>query len=251
MKTAVLISGQLRTFARCLPLQHWLVYRHFPQVEFFLVVQDTPDVQAVDDLRALYGADRVHLDARPDPDLHAHITPALSAAWHRAPYANAAPAHQLLLQHWYQNECWKFFQRESGEQGEPGVGIMPCFGTIIRMRGDNLFHSFEPPDKEALLFNTVHTPWWGRFSGLNDRFAIMGEEAAGAYFTLYENIPTLLAAGCPFHPETLLKAQLEHHHVRIREDLKAEFSTLRMNNEQRWPEITPIDIVHAALRNAA
>lgn len=244
MSTAILISGQLRTFARCLPLQHWLVYRHFPDCEFFLVVQDTPDVQAVDDLRNLYGKDRVHIDARKDPDLHSHITPALSAAWHRAPYANAAPAHQLLLQHHYQREVWRYFCERAPDREER-------FDTIIRMRGDNRFISFEKPIDGPLHFNTCHTPWWGRFSGLNDRFAIMGLEAAGSYFTLFDSIPELIAKGCPFHPESLLKAKLESDRVRFNDDLQAEFSTLRANGEERWPEITPIDMAHAALTRAA
>lgn len=243
MKTAVLISGQLRTFAACYPTQRWHVYRHFRELQFFVCVQAQENwAEILAPLMADYPG-CVHVELKGDPDLSAHLTPQLSAAYHHAPYANAAPAHQLLLQHWYQRECWKYFIRVGGE--------VERYGTIIRMRGDNHFKSFALPAREpGTMFNTVHTPWWGRFSGLNDRFAIMGNEAAAAYFNLWDSIPALLAAGAPFHPETLLRANLERENVNIREDLKAEFSTLRPDGKERWPEITSIDIAHAALRAA-
>jgi hypothetical protein len=243
MKTAVFISGQLRTFSRCYPTQRWSVYRHFSDLEFFVTVQDQPDAhQILAPLIADYGADRVHIDLRTDPVLP--ITPAMERGWHEAPYANAAPIHQLLLQHWYQREVWRFFKAT--------VADPEAYSTIIRQRGDNWFFSFTPPVPDCgSSFNTVWTPWWGRFSGLNDRFAIMGEEAAGAYFTLYEAIPHLLADGCPFHPESLLRAQLETSHVHIREHLCAEFGTLRPSGEMRFPEITSIDLAHTTLRPAA
>lgn len=266
MSTAILISGQLRTFSRCLPLQRWQVYRHFESragaihpeqataasaskgdhdLEFFICVQDTPDVQSVDDLRRLYGADRVHVQAQPDPDLTPYITPEISAAWHRAPYANAAPADRLLLQHWYQRQVWALFTSLRDPKD---------FSTIIRMRGDNNFKSFALPSGLSSVLgppsSAAFTPWWGRFGGLNDRFAIMGPEAAASYFTLWDNLGDHVQAGCPFHPESLLKAQLERDGITIHENLAAEFSTLRATGEERWPEITPIDMAHAALRAA-
>lgn len=235
MKTAVLLSGQLRSIARTWPMIRWHVLRHYPACEFFIVVQDTPEVQFVDTLRAELGAGRVHVDARPDPDLSEFLTPQLSTAYHWAPYANAAPAHQLLLQHHYQAEVWKLLCSVSNPES---------FGTFIRLRGDNLFHDFTPPARDATFFNTCYTPRWARFGGLNDRCAVMGEEAAHAYFNVWGAIPALLAEGCPFHPETLLKAQLERENVRICETLDTHFSTLRVDGRVRhWTsEVLPCDI---------
>ena len=136
MKTAVLVSGHLRTFSRCYPTQRWAVYRHFSDLEFFITVQDQPDAhQILAPLIADYGADRVHIDLRTDPVLP--ITPAMERGWHEAPYANAAPIHQLLLQHWYQREVWRFFKKQ--------VADPEAYSTIIRQRGDNWFFSFTPP----------------------------------------------------------------------------------------------------------
>ena len=254
MSTAILISGQLRTFAKCYASQRWHVFRHFPDIHFFITVQDNPALQFVDTLRRDYGEDKVHIDARTDPTLE--VTPAMAIAYDHAPYANAAPAGQLLMQHWYQNEVWKFF-----EAWQPSSGAL-IFDTIIRLRPDQFFHSFDPPppmppgillsdfgdhefaDRRKVAF----TPWWGRFGGVNDRFAILGCEAARAYFTLYDRIPELLSEyHCPFHPESLVKAALEVANCTIHETLRTEFTTLRANGQHRPPEIMPWDLAHAAL----
>lgn len=294
MSTAVLISGQLRTFAKCWPTQRWHVLRHFADPHFFITVQgDGVYVpQEIIDLKEEYGADRVHIDWRTDPDLSEHLTPALAAAYHLAPYANAAPAHQLLLQHWYQNEVWKFFQtvltadyadeadkdtssREAYPRHprNPRSKRLAQFDTIIRLRADLWFHSFDLPHfkgpefrhDETLeeAFRRVNhpdktpcagecfTPPWGEFGGINDRFAVMGPAAARYYFTVFDRIPELLASGCPFHPESLVAASLGLGNVSLHRTLKTFFSTERLDGNRRWPEITPMDMLHASLTRAA
>ena len=241
MSTAILISGQLRTFAQCYPTQRWHVLRRFTDCHFFITVQAQPDAHEIlAPLIADYGAERVHLQQLTDPDLSAHLTPELARAYHLAPYTNAAPAHQLLLQHWYQTQVYSHFIASSDH--------LPLFPTVIRLRPDLYFHSFAPDlAVDDLLADEVLTPWWGRFGGLNDRFAIMGDEAAPAYFDVFDKIPALLRAGCPFHPETLLKARLDNASLRVSDRLRAEFSTLRPGGQMRPAEITPIDLAHAAL----
>jgi len=245
MSTAILYSGQLRTFAQCYPTQRWHVLRHFADPHFFFTIQAQPDAAAIlAPLIADYGADRVHVQQLTDPDLSADLTPQLSAAYHQAPYANAAPAHQLLLQHYYQAAVWQHFQSLSSQLSALS------FKTIIRLRPDLLFHSLDVGASDLeLSADEVRCPWWGRFGGLNDRFAIMGPAGARAYFDIYARIPELLGSyRAPFHPETLLAARLEISSVTVRQTLRAEFSTLRMNGQARPPEISPIDLAHAALR---
>jgi hypothetical protein len=77
----------------------------------------------------------------------------------------------------------------------------------------------------------------------------MGPAAARAYFDVYAKIPELVGSyQCPFHPETLLAARLEIAQVHVTQTLRAEFSTLRANGQARPPEISSIDLAHAALR---
>jgi hypothetical protein len=258
MSTAILISGQLRTFAKCWPTQRWHVLRHFADPHFFITVQ-FDQAEIIADLIKEYGRDRVHYDPRTDPDLSAHLTPELSAAYHQAPYTNAAPAHQLLLQHWYQNEVWKFFQSPIAKTPKSETTELrasasssfrdPSFDTIIRLRGDLWFHSLDPgPWNVGIGHEEAFTPWWGRFGGINDRFAVLGLRAARYYFTVFENIAELIHSGCPFHPESLVKANLERGSIDLHETLRTEFTTLRTNGQHRPPEIMPWDIAHAALR---
>ena len=243
MSTAILYSGQLRTFAQCYPTQRWHVLRHVIDPHFFFTIQAQPDaLQILAPLIADYGASRVHLQQLTDPDLTADLTPQLSAAYHQAPYANAAPAHQLLLQHWYQAQVWENFCGHSET-------LSLTIDTIIRLRPDLWFHSYDPARATTVWEDEVLAPWWGRFGGLNDRFAIMGPAAARAYFDIYAKIPELVGSyQCPFHPETLLAARLEIAQVHVTQTLRAEFSTLRANGQARPPEISSIDLAHAALR---
>lgn len=274
MSTAVLMSGQFRTFSTCLPTQHWHVYRHFHDLHFFVVMQNTlppsaapnapPPVNSEAMVKLLedkYGKDRVHAKLIDDPTDLPMIPKKYGL---HSPYENAAPHPQLLMQHWYQNEVWKLF-KESGQTPD----------TIIRMRGDNFFHSLTLPQLTIIerLFgflvrfaaflgfvdkieeplagakmgrhsNTVYSPWFGRFGGINDRFAIMDYQAAKSYFTVYERIDEFLKLGCPFHPETLLKTALEFGGVKSNDKLFAEFYSCRVTGNHRPMETLPVDMAH-------
>jgi hypothetical protein len=94
---------------------------------------------------------------------------------------------------------------------------------------------------------SVATPYWGRFGGVNDRFAVMGTEAAYDYFSTFSRLGNLLDSGCPLHPESLVKASLESHFRIIRDTMQTEFSTIRKNGEVRGPEISPFDFCHCSL----
>lgn len=247
MSTAILYSGQARTIARCHPTQWWHIHRRFSDPHIFVVWQKDANAEAgVHLLKNRYGKDRVFAKLIDDP-LDLPMIPLSYGEF--APYANAAPHQNLMMQHWYQEEVWKFYKAQNLD-----------FPTVIRQRGDNFFHSFDPNyamlmhwrDGENVRYgvdptipvsaNVCFTPWWGRFGGHQDRFAIMGPAAAAAYFTIYSHIQDLLNAGCPFHPESLLKARLESAGVRVLETLRAEHSTLRADGQIRQPEIMAMDL---------
>ncbi len=250
MSTAILLSGQFRTFATCLPTQAWHVYRHFPDCHFFLVMQKTlpkaltpnaPDPINSEAMVALleekYGKERVHAKLIDDPTGLPMIPKKFGLY---APYQNAASHPQLMLQHWYQNEVWKFYLETKGE-------LYP--GAIIRMRGDNFFKNVTLPGVLG-HHGQCYSPWWGRFGGINDRFAIMDDVAAKSYFTLYEGINGLLEDGCPFHPESLLKAHLLKNGVASYDTLDAVFDTYRVTGNHRpaESEMLPADIAKGSGR---
>ncbi len=236
MKTAVLISGQLRTFKKCYPTQKWQIFRHYePDIHFFASLSGADDAARAESiLREDY--ENVQVESYDDPTDLPDI-PIQQGA--HAPYANAASHYKLMLQHWGNKKVWDFFASSSATES---------FDVIVRIRPDLWIHRFDlprirPTTTDSYLWPiTVFAPWWGKFGGVNDRLAIMGKEAAPIYFGLYDMIPTLLKHGCPFHPETLLAETLRLSGMNVENNLMTEFSTDRMDGSRRWAEIVMSDI---------
>ncbi len=225
LKTAVLISGQLRTFKKCYPTQKWHVFRHYePDIHFFVSYCDDANRDSVQVLLRDY--ENVNIESYDDPSDLPEIAPDKGAF---APYANATTHDKLMLQHWGNKKVWDFFASYAATES---------FDVIIRIRPDLWIHRFQPPDLEQwqLVHNWVFAPWWGKFGGINDRLAVMGREAAETYFNLYSGIDGLLKHGCPFHPETMLAGWLQMCGVKVNNTLMATFSTDRMDGSRRWAQ---------------
>lgn len=223
----------MRTFTRCLHSQRWHVYRHYDVAAFYVsTVQDEDTDPGISLLRSLYPNTPVHVDiVTEQPTL-----PEPVETVRFEPYARSVPVQAVLRQLWQLERGWALRQ-EAGGSAE----------IAIRIRPDLFFHSFNdvyPCDDMAW------TPYWGRFGGINDRFAVLGDTAAPHYFNTFPRIPYLLEGGCPLHPESLVKASLEHGVATIVDTLQAEFSTLRKDGEVRAPEISPIDFIHCSLNGS-
>ncbi len=219
MRTAVLISGQSRTFARCLASLHWNVFRKLENPEFYVSVSDDSDAKSMELLREKYPAAKVCIEYVTQPTLPE--PPAIMAA--HAPYAISSPIQAILKQLWHLSRVWKFAQ----ENGSGDAGV------FVRCRPDLHFHRFTPPRLYGIGFNDdwISTPWWGNYGGVNDRFAVIGKNAARAYFEAYDILPHLIEIGCPIHPESIVCAALEEHRIPIYRDLIAEFGAVRSNGE--------------------
>ena len=227
MKTAVLISGQMRTFAKCYPTQKWQIFRHYePDIHFFVSCVDDP--QAASSSLLLRNYENVFVERYQDPtDLP--VIPNEKGVW--APYANATTHDKLMLQHWGNKKVWDFFCASADKES---------FDVIIRIRPDIWIHRFEKPPNPYLT--ECFSPWWGKFGGINDRLGIMGRQAGQVYFSMYDGINRLLELGCPFHPETLVVESLRRGGINVMSQLMAEFSTERMDGSRRWAEIVMSDI---------
>ncbi len=227
MKTAVLISGQLRTFKKCYPTQKFQIFRHYePDIHFFCSI--VGDEQSKDTVLLLEDYENVNTEVYDDPTDLAEIAQEKGAF---APYANATSHAKLMLQHWGNKKVWDFFASSAATES---------FDVIIRIRPDLWIHRFRP--SRNLDEWTCVAPWWGKFGGINDRLAILGNDAANRYFNLYDSIPAYLSKGCPFHPETLLLTHLQSNGVNIESNLMTEFSTERMDGSRRWAEIVMSDM---------
>ncbi len=217
-KTAILISGQARTFSRCLASQHWAVFRKLEQPHFYVSVADDSDAPSMELLRKQYPNAPIFIEKVNQPQLS---EPPASLAAH-APYAISSTVQAILRQLWHLSRVWRFAQ-------DNGAGECDVF---IRSRPDLHFHSFgglgtfdlkHPSDGSFMAV----TPWWGSYSGVNDRFAVLGREAAKAYFTSWDKLPEMLNDGCPLHPESIICAAMQRAGVSISPTLSAEFAALR------------------------
>lgn len=268
MKTLVCIFSHLRTFSRCLPTQYHHVYRHLPEPHFVVYTVNDKDAQSAFELEKYFPKDRIHVTTiEAQPELPIPCKPAcddwtLGRMYHHEPYAISVHPQAILRQLWQLERGWEWASRTVKVEE---------FSLFVRMRPDSWFRDVRMPALEHYSLVPVygnapipamkgipafqaHTPWWGRFGGVNDRFAIMGAKAADAYFTTYGRTPDLIKAGCPLHPESLIRFSLEQAGCMINDRMWAMFSKLyapdhpdrKIAGTFRDPELLPEDIAHYA-----
>ena len=237
MRTAVVFTGAMRSFEKCLPTQAWHVFEKLGTPDFFVSTVADADAGKASLLVDRYGADRVKIDVVADqPDCIAELRArgcVLPGEWQKGkpythePYAISVHPQAVARQLWQLNRAAEVFN-------------LSIYDRVIRIRPDLWFHSCDSAlDVEP---DVCRAPWWGRFGGMNDRFAVMGREAVVPYFCTYSAIPALLLRGCPLHPESLVKASVELRGCLVRSRLLASFSTLRTTGEMRGPEVLNDDL---------
>ncbi len=250
MKTAILISGQMRTFASCYPNIRWMVLRHYPHAEFFVSCEDDAQASTAELLLEHYPADRVNIERVKQPFVPEpqHV----ELLRNRGPSRGAATTQAILRQLWHLNRVWDFFHECETKRrwAEKQALLVDRFQRIIRLRPDLFFHRFDPPafppcvitgndisrhyDEPAL--RTCFTPWWSRWGGVNDRVAVMGPAAAAHYFRTFTVKEELFDSGAPLHPESLLLGSLELGRVNIRPTLSAVFTAIRADGNHVRPD---------------
>ncbi len=222
-KTAVIISAHMRSFERCFPTIAWHVLRHYQNCDFFVSTVRDRDVASVNLIEQRFPDSRVVIevcDAQPELPIPVQPhdpkwLPMTGQMFSHEPYAISVHPQAVLRQLWHLQRGWEFFNQRA---------CAADYDVFIRLRPDSYFRAFSPPSETHML--QAYTPFWGTFGGCNDRFAIMGEHAARAYFTTFGQLGTLLKLGCPLHPESLVHASLWHANVDHRQTLRAIFSKL-------------------------
>jgi len=232
MSSVIIVTGQMRTWKTCAHTFKWHVARHLPQpLHFYFSTVEDEDAMSHMITGGLFGSTSV---AKVEPSQPEIPEPAEPVRFE--PYARSVPMQAVLRQLWQLQNGWELYCDMPAKDPE----------VFVRLRPDLFFHSCE--QNYMPLVNEALTPWWGRFGGINDRFAIMGSHAASEYFQTFAKLQKLIEAGCPIHPESLVKASLREGYCIVRDNLAVEFSTLRKSGEMRPPEISAIDIAHAGLR---
>ncbi len=234
MKTVFIYSGGMRSFDRTWRNHQWFIWRHFKDARFYCCTEDDEDAHKVSFLPP--GA-TVRKVKQPEMVMPAGCPPTWTQGqpYMHEPYAISVPPSAVMGQLWMLREGWRLYE-EGGEQAD----------LVIRIRPDLWFHSFEKPERQIWESDLALVPWWGRFGGCNDRFALLRPSAAAEYFIAYDKIPALISIGAPLHPETIIAESIGR--MKICPTLKAEFSTLRKSGEMRPPEISLIDLAHASMK---
>lgn len=219
----------MRTWKTCAHTFKWHVARRFPgQLKFYFSTIQDADTESWKLTKTLFPDCTAICDVvQEQPQLPEPAEPVRFE-----PHARSVPMQAVLRQLWQLERAWWFYSI----QGDAAPDV------IIRLRPDLFFHSFQfkyfPTKRQA------QTPWWGRFGGINDRFAILDPLAAPDYFGTYSKLEKLTAAGCPIHPESLIKASLEDGKCEVYDKLGVEFSSLRNDGTSRPPEISAVDVAN-------
>lgn len=229
MSTAVIYTGQARSFRDCYKTQYWALLRHLDNPIIYACVEDDEQAGHLELLREWFERVYIHRIRTPH-DLP--CPPDFTAA--HTPYPLSTPVDRQTRVFYGVNEAYKFFQKAEAECGY-------FSDTIIKLRPDLYFRSMKLPVL-GIGFNDVVSPWWGRYGGINDRMAFMGRGAAKHFFGVYEKMDALLAAGCPMHGESLTAASCEEGGVKVRHELHAWTAFKRMpghHQQGNWGFVEP------------
>lgn len=228
MNTAVIITGQARTFVRCWRTQREAVFRKLENPYFFLsLTNDEAGSGAINAMLAQYGPSSVFGELVEQPEMPEEFRERFEAASIHAPYFRSVPVEAIWKQFWHLARGWEFFM-----QARTAIAPPIQFDRFFRIRPDLHFHRWTPP----YLFRNagVHVPWWGAWGGCPDRFAyISGVEAANQYFNVFHRINELIYEGCAYHPETMLARAMERAGVRVHHTMDADFTTIRAAGDKR------------------
>lgn len=236
MKTAVIYSGQARTFSEVFANQWWHVLRKLPDPHFFVSVENDDRAESMTRLWEKFDPAVVHMEVVEQPQIP---EPPADPKW-LAVYPPSASPQAILRQFWSLNRAWSFFRETCAARAYPE------FHLVLRIRPDLAFARFEMPVIRAMHAWSCLTPWWARWGGVNDRVALMGITAARNYFTTFDSLKPLLALGAPLHPETLLAASLEIAEIPLNPTLATEFITVRTDGTTVAASISAIDYAEYA-----
>lgn len=247
MRTCLIYSGETRRFRDLIDNHRWFIMRHFENPVIFASI--TKDENA-DDIPLLsnYGYE-VNFEKVEQPALQG---PPITTE-HNFGYPPSVTQDKILRQLWALNRAWEFVSATGRE-----------FDLYIRIRPDAKFlradiPKFKVPEKLIRGYPDIpqpgcawampdlcKTPWFARWGGISDRFAILGRRAAESYFTAYTKRDALFAKGCPCHTETFLAAALEMDGIKPSHDLACEFQLLRNDGTLYPVDATSIDIAEYA-----
>ena len=210
MKTAVLISGQMRSLEKT----HEQLRSFYP--EAFWVIHAAKDEDA--DKAFLLRPNVVVIEEQP------YIEEKKEYAWQIGRGCHGIQS--ILRQLWAMSRVWEIYKK-SGFEAD----------CIVRLRPDLVF--ITPPENP--MDDAIYIPKFCNYWGLNDRFAFGRTSWMETYFTRAKKLDEYIARGGIFHPESFLAYSL---HLLPIKRTDAVFDTLRKEgsldvavSKEEWGDI--------------
>lgn len=208
MKTCVLISGQMRTAAKCHESIKKHLLDHLGDYDVFAHIADDEDAKAID----LFKPKVAWIGPQPELDEKNYIMRTGRQVF---------GIQQCLRMWWSMYESWRLM-KDSREE----------YGWVVRLRPDTQFlNDIENPCNWQIGATVPkHNSWWGYC----DRFAILSPAAAAQYHSMWTNLDNYIAQGGIFHPETYLKWTLDVAGIPVHRT-NVVFDTVRKNGSRVLP----------------
>lgn len=188
MRTAILVSGQMRTLRECIPSIRKNVLEMCGSYSVFVHAADDEDAKALHEFEPQLFTYKVEPQPELDEKNYVHRTG-------RGVYG----VQPVLKQLWSLRESWRLMEHN-------WYGNRPDW--VIRLRPDC---EFTTPIENLTITDgiasppTVFIPTFHNFHGLCDRFAFGSYEAMEVYCNRFDNLDAYCAQGGIFQPETHLE----------------------------------------------
>jgi len=230
------MTGSLEMLPRCIPTHCWHLLRHLPPGD--LIVSSANDQHAgnASVLEQRLPGWRILKHRLGDADGWT----ARMRDWGLVPAVHSALGTQLpsaeapetvLRELWLRQQAWQQLRLASPNTRHD---------RIIHLKAHLWMRAGDLPGKVAT--QEALTPWWGRQGGCNPDFALLGEQAAEAYFGVFRKLPQLLRAGVPLHVPSLLLASLSAGGLRLGQTLRVEYSPLFRGKNLQEVDFSPLDL---------
>lgn len=213
MKTAVLVSGQMRSLDVCITSIQKHVLDKIGDYDLLAHVAEDEDAWKVE----LLEPKKCVVVKQPELDEKNYI--------HRTG-RGVIGVQQVLRMFWSMEESNKMKKQAEAERGAP-------YDWVIRLRPDTQFFS-DIEDLTTLDPNAVYVPTFCNYWGYQDRFAFGSSKWMDAYHDKMDLIDPYIAQNGIYHPESMLKWMLDRAEAPVKRT-EIMFDTLRKNGERIRP----------------
>lgn len=204
---------------------HWL-WTRVPNPSFFVSVADDEDAEDMRLIQKAMPLAPFYMEKVVQPQIEEPTNLPL-CKWQNANPTASTP-QSILKQLWSLSRAWDFVKESSQVE----------FSTVIRIRPDITFAWL---GKAKVQPNTCLTPWFSRWGGVNDRFAVMPPDVADVYFRAFEARFTLWDNFCPLHTESMIGRNLDNNGVLLPHSLAAYFMIVRKDGNAILPNMNDQD----------